>query len=313
MRVLLPARRGFSLVELLTVVAIITVLLGLFLMAVLRSRETATSLACKDNLRQIGLATSNFVSARGISPFSKSVEDDRGMVNLLPYLEQQALYDQYKSASAEDRQNIVVPPVFHCQTEPEPWPTHLTYIPCGGTSSRIGSSGNPQLTGIFSPEIRNFAQVTDGLSNTVFYSERLSLGWEWPDDFSIALKRYPVMVNEFVSTPEEFDSVCWANAATQDVSLVSGAAPIADLGLQYPFGTRNTPNSTSCVYSAPGLFPPDSQIMSGMETYTVSSHHDGYVNVALGDGSVRTVSNEIERAVWMAAGTVNGKEMAIDW
>ncbi len=60
--------RGFTLVELLVVIAIIAMLVTLLLPAVQAAREAARKTQCANNLKNMGLATLNYHSAKGEFP-----------------------------------------------------------------------------------------------------------------------------------------------------------------------------------------------------------------------------------------------------
>jgi prepilin-type N-terminal cleavage/methylation domain-containing protein/prepilin-type processing-associated H-X9-DG protein len=90
-------RRGFNLIELLVVVAIIAVLIGLLLPAVQQAREAARRAQCCNNLKQIALAANNYHDAFGCYPqgvqFTFSFSTSGHHVALLPYLEQVPLFN----------------------------------------------------------------------------------------------------------------------------------------------------------------------------------------------------------------------------
>jgi prepilin-type N-terminal cleavage/methylation domain-containing protein/prepilin-type processing-associated H-X9-DG protein len=88
--------KGFTLVELLVVIAIIGTLVGLLLPAVQAARESARQSSCQNNLKQMGVATHNFISARkGFPPSATGMTSNTqgfGGISyfglIMPYCEQ---------------------------------------------------------------------------------------------------------------------------------------------------------------------------------------------------------------------------------
>ncbi|MDO4587342.1 MAG: DUF1559 domain-containing protein [Planctomycetia bacterium] len=91
-------KKGFTLVELLVVIAIIGILIGLLLPAVQAAREAARRMQCTNNLKQIGLAIHTFHdSQNGIPPVCINTIRMSFYGFIMPYIEQQALYDVLKN------------------------------------------------------------------------------------------------------------------------------------------------------------------------------------------------------------------------
>lgn len=91
-------RLGFTLVELLVVIAIIGILVALLLPAVQKARESARTLQCKNNLRQIGLGMLNYESARRSFPpgqkrFCTGCDEFGWSAFFLPHIEEGAIHD----------------------------------------------------------------------------------------------------------------------------------------------------------------------------------------------------------------------------
>jgi prepilin-type N-terminal cleavage/methylation domain-containing protein len=109
-------RRGFTLIELLVVIAIIAVLIGLLLPAIQKVRSAATRAASVNNLKQIGLAAHSYNDAHcdrlpnPAEPINPGYPDTPAnpwnqatgpLFQLLPYLEQTALYDSIRSINSQ--------------------------------------------------------------------------------------------------------------------------------------------------------------------------------------------------------------------
>src|ERR1700741_2886489 len=94
-------RRAFTLIELLVVIAIIAVLIALLLPAVQAAREAARRAQCVNNLKQLGLAAQNYISANNVFPPQCSFPSQAGSALLgfnwyyaiFPQLEQTAIFN----------------------------------------------------------------------------------------------------------------------------------------------------------------------------------------------------------------------------
>jgi len=95
--------RGFTMIEMMVVIAIIGILIALLLPALQASREAARNTECKNNLRQLGLAVQKFSSRHGVLPtYDGPFPPDAPIkiaggwfVHLLPDLDQQVLYEKF--------------------------------------------------------------------------------------------------------------------------------------------------------------------------------------------------------------------------
>ncbi|HUY93010.1 MAG TPA: DUF1559 domain-containing protein [Pirellulales bacterium] len=156
------------------------VLIALLLPAVQAAREAARRSQCSNNLKQIGLALQNYADVyKEFPPQYLADENGKPMhswrVLILPYMEQQALYDQYDFNEAWDGPHnsqlaAQMPAVFRCPSDP--------VTATGGTiTSYVGVSGPGTI--FDGPKSANFANITDGLSNTLAVVEFAGGGVHW--------------------------------------------------------------------------------------------------------------------------------------
>lgn len=335
--------RGFTLVELLVVIAIIGVLVGLLLPAVQAARERARQTQCVNNLKQLGLAIQNYESTYKYYPWRQGgtgavgqagTQESRlsGLVLLLPYMEQSALYDEIKNTGAGAGPAANYGPWgfqlegLLCPSDTSPIPDghgNTNYRFCAGDSidstaeegKALGAGNvtpkNPR--GVFGHNSRfRQADLIDGTSNTIAMSERA----QFIDDTDI---RGGIDASASITgNPNACAALKAAGSLAPGGPTWSGSSWHDGRGGFTGITTILPPNSPSCTTSgsdpgAPGIFTP-------------SSFHPGGVVVLFFDASVRFITDEIDSGdntlpyptsigakspygVWGALGSRRGREV----
>lgn len=184
---------AFTLVELLVVIAIIGILIALLVPAVQAIRATARATQCRSNLRQMAVAATSYESSKQRFPpgmvhndFDFRTGSHSGFTFLLPYIEQNPVYDSYDfNIDWDQGTNLVVIqtniPMLRCPSSPssviqnggiEAGPTD--YAMCKGDRAYMCFDAT-NSTGVFDINSRTTnSSIQDGLSNTFMYGEAAS-------------------------------------------------------------------------------------------------------------------------------------------
>jgi prepilin-type N-terminal cleavage/methylation domain-containing protein len=179
-------RRGFTLVELLVVMATIGMLLAIVFPALLAAREAALTAQCSNNLRQLGLALHKHIAIHeGVLP-ARAIFDKQGKpllswrVLLLPLLGEGNLFEQFhldESWDSDHNRPLIarMPPVFQDPRRPSDGTTTFLAV----TGKGLSFEGNTPLT---------INDLRDGTSNTIMIvqaNHERAVPWTKPDDLEV--------------------------------------------------------------------------------------------------------------------------------
>ena len=336
-------RFGFTLIELLVVIAIIGVLTALLLPAVQQAREAARRTQCRNNLKQIALAVHNYADASRYLPPSACIASGSTQNNgswsvhgrILPQLEQGNIADDVDLTQAWDSQaviNGVKIPVYACPSDPNgdrlrdtgaPKPNlyPTTYGFNYGTWFVFDLQAGRGGDGAFHPNSRiTFGHITDGTSGTLMVAEVKA--------FTPYFRNVGPSGTAIPDTPQQVVAMASGGEAKldpNDTNKNTGHTEWCDGRVHHAgFTTVFAPN-TLVPYDAGGVILDidynswqEGKLVGGSvpPTYaaiTSRSYHQGIANVAMIDGSVRGISESIDRSVWRALGTRAAGEVVGDF
>lgn len=336
-------RRGFTLVELLVVIAIIGILVGLLLPAVQAAREAARRMQCSNNVKQLGLACHNYHDAfksfpvcmwdnanlpgRAVLPSVLHGRQVSWLTGLLPFIEQTNLFNQINSTvgllNDPRAPGATLPlmigsnpwvatqlvPGFKCPSDSSDsllagrcgtpgtplalvplavtsykgvaganwgWGVYLSNTP-PWTNTRFGvtSNGLNQGSGTFcrgwnNPYRTNMRDLTDGTSNTLIIGEAVAQFSAWNWWFS-------------------------SDGSTATTSIPLNSRPACSFFL--PATMNRIAGLRACAAT------------DWNNNYAFYSEHTGGGNFGIGDGSVRFLSDGVDRDMYRAYSTLSGGEI----
>ena len=323
-------RGGFTLVELLVVVAIIGILVALLLPAVQAAREAARRTQCINKLKQIGLALHNHHSAHGRFPAGGVMYDDHPeftnpcppstslgdggpmqgpswSIMILPFLEQETLYDQFDfdgsfatrptDVATQQNEDLQFQPnsAFQCPSDPNSRHdvANSNYYGCagGGSDAEAACSAHSQPTRVF-------------FENGILYvNSRVTFRQIRDGSSHVFLAGETKWCNLLEGDIAQYGpptgaDAYWSWASTVQVYADGSYSHLASCASAVDPPNQAFSGSSSC----PLPVDPTRCVYYDAPMRSFGSNHSGGGYMMMGDGSVHFVSDSIELAVWRDLG-----------
>ena len=332
-------RAAFTLVELLVVIAIIGILVGLLLPAVQAAREAARRMSCQNNIKQVILACHNYESAMKQLPpaWTKPAMTGDGwsaQARILPFLEAISLAQAIDFSGGYKGSKIRVDgidrpiasyrvPTYLCPSETndrlrtgangEAIHYPISYAYSAGKWFVYDSenrNGQNVGEGMFTPDRgRKFRDCLDGLANTLAFAEVKAWSPYLRDSAITGNMTTPSMESQICgyggSLKTQTKHTEWVDGRVHQTGFTTTFTPnkkiicLNNLGNEYDVDFTNFREGKSATSPVPRTYA----------AVTSRSYHTGGVTVALLDGSVRFITDSIDRDLWQGMSTRNGREV----
>jgi prepilin-type N-terminal cleavage/methylation domain-containing protein/prepilin-type processing-associated H-X9-DG protein len=350
-------RRGFTIVEFIVALVIIGLLAALLIPNIQNARTPARRTQCQSNLRNVGLAVQAYATAHrgavppltgGLNLDSSGAESGRSpqpapwSVHLLPYLEQQALYDRLLVRRVEKSGDLSMTAIesFICPDHPTPNGNGtLSYVANAGMmASELWNSADDRehRAEIYDYGFNGYSEPTTDLDRNVAYAT----GVFWRYGASAANASRPTaMTLDFISRHDgtsqtvilsenrdtrprdpKANSGGWYSDATGDIAF---GIPVAGqrVGTRFEAAWCDQPDGVGTaggesaaltlaqnLSSAAAINSPD-----GSGRPRPSSNHPGIVNMAFADGSCKVISERISLDVYVRLLSPGGNRHGQKW
>ncbi|MDZ4780154.1 MAG: DUF1559 domain-containing protein [Planctomycetia bacterium] len=320
--------RAFTLVELLVVIAIIGVLVALILPALQISREAARRTQCLNNLKQLGVALHVEANATGHFPAGKMAKATPGFpshphsffgwsvfAKLLPRLEKTNQYRQLNvelplygpalTVLPENKPGVAqVISEYLCPSDRATVVSSgfgpLNYVACSGSGKEGGSPFDADGLFYLNSAV-TWAKIKDGASNTAAFSESL-LGD--PNFTGKPQNTVDPQRNYVFAFGAPLNDTGCGNSVIYNFTEGRGYTWAGGSGYDHYLG----PNSPRFDCHGNIMIGAMDVRYAGYSWRAARSAHAGQVNVALADGSVRSMNGQVDPKIWLALSTRNGGE-----